>query len=221
MAWSSRLRGMLKRRKLEREIEEELQAHVEMRTQDNILAGMTPEEARYDAQRRFGNSTLMREDTREADIILWIEILGKELRYAGRVLRRSPGFAMVAIMTLALGIGANVAAFTVVRAVLLNPLPYLHPEQLVRVYDDLEGSNTHNVGLSVPELWDLRDKSGVFQDASALWSVDANLTGGIIPNGSSCWQRARIISRCWAPTRNWGESTPCKMNSQDSSREWC
>jgi len=105
--------------------------------------------------------------------------------------------------------------------VLLNPLPYLHPEQLVRVYDDLEGSNTHDVGLSVPELWDLRDKSGVFQDVSALWSADANLTGGIIPNGSSCWQRARITSRCWVRGSNWAESTLRKMNSQVSSRECC
>jgi hypothetical protein len=64
----------------------------------------------------------------------------------------------VAILTLALGIGANVAAFTVVRAVLLNPLPYPHPEQLVRVFDDLRGSNSRDVGMSAPELWDLRDK---------------------------------------------------------------
>jgi predicted permease len=110
-----------------------------------------------------------------------IEFLGNNLRYAARRLRRSPGFTAVAILTLALGIGANVAAFTVVRAVLLNPLPYPHPEQLVRVFDDLRGSNSRDVGMSAPELWDLRDKSGIFQDLSALWPTNANLTGADQP----------------------------------------
>src|SRR5215475_10786172 len=111
----------------------------------------------------------------------WLENVGNDCRYAARRLRQSPGFAAAAILTLALGIGANVAVFTVVQAVLLSPLPYSHPEQLVRIYDDLRGSNSRDVGLSAPELWDLRDKSGVFQDVSALWFTDANLTGGDHP----------------------------------------
>jgi len=110
-----------------------------------------------------------------------VEFPVNNLRYAARRLRRSPGFTAVAILTLALGIGANVAAFTVVRAVLLNPLPYPHPEQLVRVFDDLRGSNSRDVGISAPELWDLRDRSGVFQDLSALWPTNANLTGADQP----------------------------------------
>jgi predicted permease len=110
-----------------------------------------------------------------------VEFLVNNLRYAARRLRRSPGFTAVAILTLALGIGANVAAFTVVRAVLLNPLPYPHPEQLVRVFDDLRGSNSRDVGMSAPELWDLRDKSDVFEDLSAVWPTDTNLTGGDHP----------------------------------------
>ncbi len=76
----------------------------------------------------------------------WMENLRTDCRYAARKLRRSPGFALAAILTLALGIGANVAVFTVVQAVLLNPLPYPHPEQLVRVFDDLRGSNSRDVG---------------------------------------------------------------------------
>jgi predicted permease len=115
------------------------------------------------------------------DNVGWIDALGKDIRYAGRRLRRSPGFTLVAIMTLALGIGANIAAFTVVRAVLLNPLPFPHPEQLVRVFDDLRGSNGHDVGMSAPELWDLRDRSGVFENISAIWPTDANLTGSEKP----------------------------------------
>ncbi|HKW63542.1 MAG TPA: ABC transporter permease [Candidatus Acidoferrum sp.] len=181
MSLLSRLKGLLQIRRLEHDLDEELRSHVEMRSADNVAAGMSPEEARYDAQRRFGNSTLLKEDTRSMDIVGWMEIAGQNLRYAGRMLRRSPGFTVVAILTLALGIGANVAIFTVVHAVVLQPLPFPHPEQLVRVYDDLRNSNTHDVGLSVPELWDLRDRSGVFRDLSVIYPVDANITGGERP----------------------------------------
>ncbi|HKV62012.1 MAG TPA: ABC transporter permease [Candidatus Acidoferrum sp.] len=172
---------MLRAERLSQELEEELRSHIEMRAADSAAGGMLPEEARYDAQRRFGNTTLMKEDTRAVDIIGWMEKLGQDLRYAGRMLLRSPGFTAVAVLTLALGIGGNIAIFTVVRAVLLSPLPYPHPEQLVRVFDDLRGPNTHDVGMSVAELGDLRDKSGVFEEISALVSADANLTGGDQP----------------------------------------
>jgi predicted permease len=181
MSLFSRLKGLFRIKRLERDLDEELRSHIEMRTQDNVAAGMSSQEARYDAQRRFGNSTLMKEDARAMDIVGWLETTGQNLRYAARMLRRSPGFTLVAILTLALGIGANVAIFTVVHAVLLQPLPFPHPEQLVRVYDDILASNTHDVGMSPPELWDLRDKSGVFQDISAIFSDDANLTGGDHP----------------------------------------
>ena len=181
MSLLSRLKGLLQMRRLERDLDEELRSHIEMRAADNMASGMSPQEARYDAQRRFGNATLLKEDTRTVDIVGWIETAGQNLRYAGRMLRRSPGFTLVAILTLALGIGANVAIFTVVHAVLLRPLPYPHPEQLVRVYDDIRSSNTHGVGMSVPELWDLRDRSGVFQDISVIFPADANITGAEHP----------------------------------------
>jgi predicted permease len=181
MSLLSRLKGLLQIHRLERDLDEELRSHIEMRAADNMASGMSPQEARYDAQRRFGNSTLLKEDTRAVDIVGWIETGGQNLRYAGRMLRRSPGFTLVAILTLALGIGANVAIFTVVHAVLLRPLPFSHPEQLVRVYDDLRSSNTHDIGMSVPELWDLRDRSGVFQDISVTYPADANITGGERP----------------------------------------
>ena len=111
----------------------------------------------------------------------WLENVGNDCRYAARRLRQSPGFAAAATLTLALGIGANVAVFTVVQAVLLNPLPYPHPERLVRIYDDLRGSNSRDVGISAPELWDLRDRSDVFENISAIYPSDGNLTGGEKP----------------------------------------
>jgi putative ABC transport system permease protein len=101
----------------------------------------------------------------------------QDLRYAARTLRNRPGFTLVAIITLSLGIGANTAIFSVVNAVVLNPLPFPNPEQIVLVRDDLTGRELQDVGLSVDELKDLQERSGVFDQVSAVWSVDANLTG--------------------------------------------
>ncbi len=105
----------------------------------------------------------------------------QDIRYAARLLSKKPAFTAIAILTLALGLGANIAAYSVVRAVLLNPLPFPRPEQLVRVYDDLRGSNAQDVSMSVPELYDLQKRSGVFADLSGLVSADADLTGGDHP----------------------------------------
>jgi predicted permease len=102
----------------------------------------------------------------------------EDLRYALRVLLKSPGFTMVAVLTLALGIGANVALFSVVYAVVLRPLPFPNPEQLVRIFDDLRGSSEQDVGMSAPELWDLQDRSGVFQEISAVAPSNSAVAGG-------------------------------------------
>jgi predicted permease len=102
----------------------------------------------------------------------------QDLRYALRMLLKCPGFTIVAVLTLALGIGANVATFSVVYAILLRPLPFSHPEQLVRVFDDLRGPNDPDVGMSVPELRDLQDRSGVFQDISAVAPSSSAVGGG-------------------------------------------
>ena len=94
------------------------------------------------------------------------------------MLLKSLGFTVVAVLTLAVGIGANVAIFSVVYAVVLRPLPFPHPEQLVRVFDDLRGSNDQDVGMSAPELWDLQDRSGVFQEISAVAPSNSAVGGG-------------------------------------------
>ena len=102
-------------------------------------------------------------------------------RFAIRMLVKQPGFTAIAVATLALGIGANTAIFSVVNAVLLQPLPFPKSEQLVLVSDDLTGRQLNDVGISVPELQDLQERSGVFEDLSAVWPVDANLTGSDRP----------------------------------------
>jgi putative ABC transport system permease protein len=105
----------------------------------------------------------------------------QDIRYGLRMLLKNPGFTTVAVVTLALGIGANTAIFSVVDAVLLRPLPFPRPEQLVLVRDDLTGRKIENVGMSVSELQDFQERAGVFEHISAVWPVDANLTGGDRP----------------------------------------
>jgi len=113
--------------------------------------------------------------------------LWQDLRYAARMLRKNPGFAAVAVATLALGIGANTAIFSVVQAILLKPLPFDRPDELVRITADAKGQGLVDAGLSPPELFDYRDKAGVFEEISGLYPITANITGGDRP------ERAEVL----------------------------
>ena len=177
MSFIARLKGLLKRGRLDRELDEELRSHVEMRTADNVAAGMSPEAARFDAQKRFGNTTLLKEDTRAVDIIGWLDECARDFRYALRMLQRSPGFTAVAVLTLALGIGANTAIFSVINSVLLGPLPYHDPGGLVMVWEsNSQHRNPHNT-VSPPNFLDWRSRSTVFSSMAYIADVRNNLTG--------------------------------------------
>ena len=109
------------------------------------------------------------------------ERLFQDLRYALRGLRRNPGFAAVAVLTLALGIGANTAIFGIVEALLLRPLPFPQPDRLVSINTSLRGIGAQNAGISYPELEDFRDRAGIFDAITPAWVFDTNLTGGVRP----------------------------------------
>lgn len=175
MSWLSRLRKTLRRDKLDDELDEELRSHLEMRAADNVNAGMALAEARYDAQKRFGNSTLLKQDTRDTDVIRWLDTAAADLRYAFRVLRKNPGFTLVAVLTLALGIGMNSAFFSVVNGVLLNPLPYPQPDQLVALGESKP--NFTNGSISYPNFVDWQKDNRVFTSMAIARFSGFSITG--------------------------------------------
>lgn len=138
MGWVARIRNLGRRGKVDAEIEEELRAHVEMAVEDGVRAGLSEEEAQRRARVRFGNPVTVKERTVGADAALGLENLWRDVKFALRQMRKSPGFAVTAVLTLALGIGATTAIFTLVQQVMLRSLPVVKPEELWRIGDVVE-----------------------------------------------------------------------------------
>jgi hypothetical protein len=124
-------RALCQRRKLDADMNEEMRSHVEMRTQQNIDAGMSPEESRFAALRQFGWTESIKEDCREQRGVRWLEDLVQDVRFAARQLCKNPGFASVAILILALGISGVTTMFSTLYAVMIRPLPYHNSDRLV------------------------------------------------------------------------------------------
>jgi putative ABC transport system permease protein len=159
MSW----RRYFRRTKWDVERAREMEAHLAIEAEENIARGMAPEEARYAAMRKLGNQTRIREEIYEMNTIGFLETLWQDLRYGARSLRKSLGFTAVAVLTLALGIGANTTIFSVINAVLLRPLPFPDANRLALVWEcDAHDSTNWNI-VSAPNFWDYQKQSDVFE----------------------------------------------------------
>jgi len=180
---AGRLLALFRRKRLEENLDEELRGHLDMLVEENIRRGLSPDEARYAAQRSFGGVEQVKEIYREQRGLPMIETLGQDARYGLRQLRRSPGFTAVAVLTLALGIGANTAIFSLVDAIVLRPLPYPSPDQLVGLgqWRSQKGEGYVQTGVSAPNIVDIAKEKGIFQQVAYYRWSGFNITEGNRP----------------------------------------
>src|SRR6185437_3071844 len=174
MRWTARVRSLLRSlfrgSQAEADLDSELQYHLEQEIDNNLRAGMSPEEAKFAAQRLTGSVSLYKEECRDARGIGFIENSVRDLRYAARALRHTPLFTIVAISTLALGIGANTTVFTFIENILLRPLPVSNPQQLAVL--NWGGM----VNISYPNYIDFRDRNAAFSNLIAYRYNPVNLS---------------------------------------------
>src|SRR5438552_1852809 len=168
------------RSQIEHDMEEKLRSHIEHRANDLVRSGLDRVEAERRARIEFGSRERFKEECREAIAGNVIDILIQDVRFSLRMLRKSPGFTTAVVLTVALGIGATTAIFSVVDATLLEPLPYPQPERLVSIQDNFPGVGAQDVGFSEPEWQDLQH-SGIFEYVSPTWFDENNLTGSSQP----------------------------------------
>jgi predicted permease len=175
------LSSILRRSQKERELSEELQFHLERQIEENIVRGMSSQEAWYAALRLFGGVQQIREECRDMRRVSTIENLVQDLRYGLRQMRRTPGFTAVAVVTLALGIGANTAIFSLVNGVLLQPLPYKDASRLVSVAGTNEKQGVKVNVMSYPDFADWRTQNRVFSGLAAYRAQHYDLSGKGVP----------------------------------------
>jgi predicted permease len=202
-----RFGGLFNKARKDRELHEELESHIQMHTEDNLRSGMTPDEARRQAMIKFGGIESTKEAYREQRGLPLLETLGQDLRFGARMLRKNPGFTAAAVLTLALGIGANTAIFSLINAVLLKALPVKNPEDIVLLdwvsngwpaglLDGFEGTYTekkgHSTSFSVPYFEQARTRNRVFSD---MFAAAANAaTFNVCYNGQADRANVALVS---------------------------
>src|SRR5437899_4050165 len=162
-AWFSRFFGLFQKDKRDAEMAEEMQSHLDLLIERNIAAGMLPHEARNEALRQFGGVEQVKEIAREQRVWRWADEFVQDIRYGARMLRRSPGFSILAILCLTLGIGTNAAVFSWIEGILIRPYPLVaHQQRMVALFGTRQGT-TEKEGLSYPDFLDLQKNATLFE----------------------------------------------------------
>lgn len=209
----NRLRSFFHRKPLDRELDEELTSHIQLAVDENIASGMNPEEARRQALVRFGGLQQAREQQREARGFPFLDVLLQDLRYTLRTLRRDRGFSCVAILILALGIGANTAVFSVVDTILLRPLPFQNPQRLMWIQGPQKACGLSCVTYSVDAFQEYQQRNRTMQSVTAYMPFygpsDYKLTGrgepqpvSGVPVAGNFFQTLGVqpyLGRLWTP----------------------
>src|SRR5260221_5473820 len=173
--WIVRFGGLFNKQRKDCELDEEIESHLQFHIEDNIRLGMTPDEARRQAMIQFGGIESTKESYRDQRGLPVLDTFFQDIRFGARQLRKNPGFAAVAVLTLALGIGANTAIFSVVDAVLLRPLAYPDSGQLVWLYE--RGPDWSGGSISYPNFTDWRNQQSVFETFGVYSGNNFTLTG--------------------------------------------
>jgi putative ABC transport system permease protein len=174
MGW---IRALFHRRKLQEELDDEMRLHADLQVEEYLKAGLSPAEARAASQRRFGNAASVRERCRDENGITRVETFRQDLRFGARTLIAQRGFSATVLLTLALGIGANTAMFSVLRGILFEPLPLPDPDRVVIVWENDRLRGTTRENASYPDYLDMRQQSKLFDYLAASQSMDVTLSG--------------------------------------------
>jgi putative ABC transport system permease protein len=210
----------------EKDLERELASHLNLEAEEQLEAGLPLDQARYAAQRALGNTTAIKEEVREMWGWTSFERLGQDLRYAIRTLLRSPGFTLVAALTLALGIGANTAMFSVIYGVLLRPLPYRDADRVALVHVHFSPQNTEYGTMSIADYLDWKARNRAFEDpaifSNASWTFDLVGAGepvevsgcAVTENFFSVLRAAPMLGRVFRSSESAATATPAAVLSE-------
>ena len=209
MGWLRRFRNTILRSNLDEDFAAEARLHLEERIDEYVKSGMTYDQARREGHRRLGNLTLAREQTRDVDTLRWLADIGQDGRYALRQLRRNSGFALAAILTLTLGIGATTAVFSVVDTVLLRPLSYADSSRLVMI--DEWTPSVGSIPVNGLHFQEWRRRATSFDRMALIGGMNVNVTGSGEPerlrprayplNCSTRWRFSHNWVACFSPAK--------------------
>ncbi len=223
-----RLRSVFRGNAVDYELDDELRLHIDRQIEQNIAAGMPPDEARFAALRGFGGVDQVREECSDMRKVNWIQDLAQDIRYGLRILSKSPGFTTIAVLTLALGIGANTAIFSVVYAVLLKPLPFPDSSQLVFLFEARPQEGIPSAGVSYDNLSEIRAQNRVFTELAGLTTHELTLTGrgepatidiaGVTPELFGVLGDTPLIGRTFLPEDGKQGAAPVAILSENQWR---